>query len=91
MYGIDPLCRRSQPLQRTQRSQSDFLGLNPADAARLGLEEGAVARVEQGGMTAEFNVTISDRVPEGGAWLRSATCASRKLGHAFGPISVEVA
>ena len=91
MYAVDPLCRRSRPLQQTQRSQSDFLGLNPADAARLGLEEGAAARVEQGGMTAEFNVTISDRVPKGGAWLRSATCASRKLGHAFGPINVEVA
>jgi NADH-quinone oxidoreductase subunit G len=91
MYAVDPLCRRSQPLQRTQNAQSDFLGLNPADAARLGLEEGATARVEQAGMSAEFSVTISDRVPEGGAWLRSATCASRKLGQAFGPISVEVA
>ena len=91
LYAVDPLCRRSQPLQRTRHAQSDFLGLNAADAARLGLEEGATARVEQGGMTAEFSVTISDRVPEGGAWLRSATCASRKLGHAFGPISVEVA
>jgi NADH-quinone oxidoreductase subunit G len=91
MYAVDPLCRRSQPLQRTQNAQSDFLGLNPVDAARLGLEEGATARVEQAGMSAEFGVTISDRVPEGGAWLRSATCASRKLGQAFGPISVEVA
>ena len=42
-------------------------------------------------MTAEFSVTISERVPEGGAWLRSATCATRKLGQAFGPLSVEVA
>ncbi|MEJ2385249.1 MAG: molybdopterin-dependent oxidoreductase, partial [Xanthomonadales bacterium] len=91
MYAVDPLCRRSQPLQQTEQAQNDFIGLNPSDAARLGLEAGATARVTQGGMSAEFSVTISDRVPEGGAWLRSATCATRKLGQAFGPLSVEVA
>jgi NADH-quinone oxidoreductase subunit G len=90
-YAVDPLCRRAQPLQKTEQAQGDFLGLNPADAARLGLADGARARVGQGGMTAEFDVTVTERVPEGGAWLRSATCATRKLGAAFAPITVEVA
>jgi len=91
VYSVDALCRRSQPLQKTIHADNDFIGLSAADAARLGLTEGSRARVSQGGMEGEFEVRISDRVPEGGAWLRSATCATRKLGHAFAPINVEVA
>jgi anaerobic selenocysteine-containing dehydrogenase len=68
-----------------------FLGLNPEDAARLGLGDGARARVRQGGQEAELDVRVSGRVPAGGAWLRSASCATRELGHAVAPIIVEVA
>ena len=91
MYAVDALCRRSKPLQETIHAGYDVLGLNPADASRLGLQEGESARVSQGGPEIEFKVTVSDRVPEGGAWLRSATCSTRKLGQAFAPITVEVA
>jgi NADH-quinone oxidoreductase subunit G len=91
MYSIDALCRRSSALQQTKQAQSMFLGLNPADAERLGLSDGAKARVGQGEHTAELDVTISARVPEGGAWLRSATCATRELGHAVAAVTVEVA
>ena len=85
VYAVDALCRRAQPLQNTVHADVDWIGLNAADAARIGLADGASARVSQGGMR------ISDRVPEGGAWLHSATCATRKFGHAFAPINVEVA
>jgi len=91
IYAVDALCRRSAPLQRTVHAANDWLGLNPADAGRLGLADGAMARVSQGGQSAEFEVRVSEKVPEGGAWLRSATCATRKLGNAFAPIDVEVA
>ena len=75
----------------TTLADVDFITLNGADAVRIGLADGAKARVSQGGMEREFEVRISDRVPEGGAWLKSATCATRMLGHAFAPINVEVA
>jgi NADH-quinone oxidoreductase subunit G len=91
MYAVDALCRRAQPLQNTTLADVDFITLNGADAVRIGLADGAKARVSQGGMEREFEVRISDRVPEGGAWLKSATCATRMLGHAFAPINVEVA
>jgi NADH-quinone oxidoreductase subunit G len=91
MYSIDPQCRRSAPLQQTAQAQSMFVGLSPADAARLGLEEGSKARVRQGEQQAEFEVRISDRVPEGGAWLRSSTCSTRMLKRSVAPITVEVA
>jgi NADH-quinone oxidoreductase subunit G len=91
MYSIDAICRRSSPLQQTVQAQSMFLGLNPEDAARLGLGDGVKARVRQGGQEAELDVRVSGRVPAGGAWLRSASCATRELGHAVAPIIVEVA
>ena len=91
MYSIDALCRRSLPLQETAQAQNLLLGLNPEDAARLGLGDGARARVRQGEHDAEFEVSISDSVPAGGAWLRSASSASRELGSAVAPVIVEVA
>jgi len=90
MYSIDALCRRSGPLQQTKQARSAFLGLNPADAERLGLADGAMARVRQGEKPVELEVRVSDRVPAGGAWLRSATSVTRELGSAVAPISVEV-
>jgi NADH-quinone oxidoreductase subunit G len=91
MYSVDAICRRSLPLQETAQAQNMFLGLNPEDATRLGLSDGEKARVRQGEHHAEFDVRVSDHVPAGGAWLRSATCATRELGHAVAPIIVEVA
>ena len=91
MYSVDPLCRRAAPLQQTVQAQSRFVGLNPADAERLGLAEGAAARVSQGEGEVELEVKVTHRVPEGGVWVRSATCATSTLGHAIGPVRVEAA
>jgi NADH-quinone oxidoreductase subunit G len=88
MYSIDALCRRSQALQQTVQADSRFVGLNPRDAIALGLTDGGKARVRQGGNEAEMEVRFSDRVPEGGAWLRGGT---GELGQAVAPIIVEVA
>jgi NADH-quinone oxidoreductase subunit G len=95
MYSVDALCRRATPLQQTAQAQSRFVGLNPADAGRLGLADGAMARLRQGeGPTAgwaEAEVRVTDDVPAGGVWLRSATCDTRLLGHAVAPVAVEPA
>ncbi|MBT8054479.1 MAG: NADH-quinone oxidoreductase subunit G [Xanthomonadales bacterium] len=91
MYSIDPLCRRSEPLQQTEQANNMFLGLNPEDAGRIGLDDGAMARVRQGDHSAELEVKVTARVPPGGAWLRSATCSTRELGPAVAPLTVEVA
>jgi NADH-quinone oxidoreductase subunit G len=91
IYSVDPLCRRAKPLQQTVQAQNQSVGLNPADAGRLGLADGATARVAQGDAPVELEVRVTGRVPEGGVWLRSATCVTSTLGHAIGPVTVEVA
>jgi NADH-quinone oxidoreductase subunit G len=91
MYSADALCRRTPALQQTVHAQNEFVGLNPEDAVGLGLADGALARVGQGEASVDLAVRVSDAVPRGAAWLRSATCASRELGSASGPVSVGVA
>jgi len=91
MYSVDALCRRSRPLQETEQAQSGFVGLNPVDAERLGLTGGTAVRIGQGEQQAQLAVVVSDRVPVGGAWLRSATCATRSLGQAIAPLTIEPA
>ncbi len=91
MYSADALCRRADALQQTVHANSQFVGLNAADASRLGLSDGGTARVHQGEAYTEFAVRISEQVPTGAAWVRSGTCSTRELGSATGPIQVEVA
>jgi len=90
MYSVDALCRRTTALQQTVQAQNQFVGLNPDDAKRLGLVDGGLARVGQGKASVDLEVHVSAAVPTGAAWLRSATCATRELGSATGPVSVEV-
>jgi len=91
MYSADALCRRAPALQQTVHAVSDFVGLNPADAGRLGLADGDRANVRQGEAFTALEVRVSERVPVGAAWVRSATPGTRELGSATGPIIVEVA
>jgi NADH-quinone oxidoreductase subunit G len=90
MFSADALCRRASPLQQTEHAASDFVGLNPEDAGNLGLADGATARIRQGQAEVELEVRISEKVPAGAVWLRSATCRTSELGSATGPIQVEV-
>jgi len=91
MYSIDALCRRADALQQTVQAQSQFVGLNPVDAQRLGLANGAMAKVRQGGNSTDLEVRTGQEIPAGGAWVRSAICATRELEQAVAPIIVEVA
>ena len=90
MYSVDATCRRSDPLQETVQAAETDLGLNPQDAQHLGLADGAMARVRQGDQQLEIQVKVTDRVPAGGVWLRSATRSVCELGPAVAPIIVEV-
>ena len=91
MYSIDALCRRADALQQTVQAQSQFVGLNPVDAQRLGRANGAMAKVRQGENSIQLEVRTGEEIPAGGAWVRSAICATRELEQAVAPIIVEVA
>ena len=88
LYSVDALCRRADALQQSVHARNDFVGLNPADADTLGLDEGSLARVSQGGDAVELIVKRLDTVPAGAAWVRTSTDGAAVLGAAMGPIDV---
>ena len=88
MYSVDALCRRAEPLQQSVHARSDFIGLNPTDGEALGLADGDLARVDQGGDAVELTVRLDTIVPAGAAWVRAATGSAVMLGPATGPITV---
>jgi hypothetical protein len=55
------------------------------------VSDGSAVRVRQGELQANLEASVDARVPVGGAWLRSATCATHALGNAIGPMAVEPA
>jgi len=91
MYSIDALSRRAHALQLTPDAWGRLLRLNSGAAQKLGLDASASLRVTQGGGSAEFDVRIDDRVPDGCIWLPTAVPGSEALGPGFGPVSVEKA
>jgi NADH-quinone oxidoreductase subunit G len=88
IYSADGMCRRSAPLQETVHAVNGFINLNPEDAGKLGLGDGAVARISQGDSSAELPVRLVAEIPPGVARLPAATHAHSQLGAAFGPITV---
>jgi NADH-quinone oxidoreductase subunit G len=91
VYAVDAMCRRSEPLQQTANADSAFVALNAADAKQLGLADGDMAAVAQGGETVRLPVRVTGAVPAGGAWVPGGSCFGEGLGAAIGPISVEKA
>lgn len=89
MYSPDALCRRAESLQQTIHAQSNFVGISHADAGALKIEDGSMVSVDQGGEKIKMPARISDEVPEGAVWLRSATSDSCSLGDSFGPVSIK--
>ncbi len=92
MYSVDALCRRSAPLQETAQARS---GCRRAESGGCGTS-GRVRwrpRFACGRASSRPNLeaSVDVRVPVGGAWLRSATCATHALGHAVAPMAVEPA
>ena len=92
MYSVDPLCRRSEPLQATVHAiDNDRVALHPDEAAALGLGEGDRARLSQEGCETELAVQVLERVARGTLWVRSGLSATGELGAACAPIEIRKA
>ncbi|MCB1802875.1 MAG: NADH-quinone oxidoreductase subunit G [Gammaproteobacteria bacterium] len=89
MYSVDALVRRAHALQLTPDAWGGEVRIHPAAAQSLGVEQGGRIRVGQAGASAEFGVSLDERVPEGCVWLPGAIPGSESLGAGFAPISVE--
>jgi len=70
IYAVDPVVRRSAPLQAAHTAWSAGAGyLHPSTATELRLEEGTAVTVRQGDLEATLFLKLSERLPEGSVWI----------------------
>ncbi len=92
IYATDALVRRAPSLQKTHDAVALTVSINPADAARLGLDnEITSVRVKQGDASAILKLIIDESVPAGSAWIPMAVKGSELLGDPFGEVVIEKA
>ena len=87
-YKSDMLVRRAKSLQKTADAQQSAVMLNTIDMTALGLEEGAVVNLEQGGDTVMLKAVGDDGVPEGCAWLPIGSMDLAGFGALFEPVAI---
>jgi len=67
MYHSGKFSTRSKGL--TQIQDSGVLSLNPEDATRIGVDDGATVRLSNGNGDVTVRVKLVDRIPSGVAWF----------------------
>jgi NADH-quinone oxidoreductase subunit G len=87
-YKSDMLVRRAKSLQKTADAQQNAVWLNTVDMTALGLDEGAVVNLEQGGDTVMLKAITDDGVPEGCAWLPIGSIDLAGFGALFEPVAI---
>jgi NADH-quinone oxidoreductase subunit G len=71
IYRSDAVLRRSPALNSHPLTHGARAVLNPEDALKLGLSDGAMAKIGDGNGNATLPVHISPRVPKGAVWIES--------------------
>ncbi len=71
IYRSDAVVRRATALQAHPLNSGAGLGLNPLDAASLGIDDGSMVKVTGAAGTATLPVVLSAGVPRGGAWIEA--------------------
>jgi NADH-quinone oxidoreductase subunit G len=89
IYATDALTRRARALQETADARVVAAQVNPAQAARLGLDRHARVRVLQGGSDTVLSLVLDEQVPEGCVWIPFGTSATAGLGPAVGAVKLE--
>ena len=79
VYRSDAVVRRAAPLNAHPLNRAACVVLHPEDARARGLEEGAIARVEDGRGRASLPVRLSAQVAQGGAWVESGHGATAPI------------
>ena len=92
IYAGDQIVRRSSALQLTHDAKrGNQVGLGQALFSELGLKEGDVLRVTQGGQSVDLPSTLEANLATGAVRISAGTMASAQLGSMFGPVTVSKA
>jgi NADH-quinone oxidoreductase subunit G len=91
LYQLDPLTRRSPALQATPHAAAPVAWVGSELLTRLGLVEGAMARLRQGGHEIVLPVQRDDRLAIDAVRVAAGHPLTAALGARLGPVSVEKA
>lgn len=89
IYGLDPLVRRSGPLQNTADGRQAGAYICEAQARALDLMNTDRVLVRQGACTVNLDLIIDDSVAMGCVWIPTGMRETAPLGPAFGPVELQ--
>jgi NADH-quinone oxidoreductase subunit G len=89
MYSVDPLVRRSRPLQEAADAGHPIARVAPGDADRLGISDAERVTVRQGDGGRVLDLLVDARIPEGCVWIPQGLEATGTLGPVFGGVELE--
>jgi NADH-quinone oxidoreductase subunit G len=87
IYVVDPLVRRAPALQATHDNPRPAARLNAAQAARIGVSNGERVTVRMVEGSAELDLVVDDRIPDGCVLVPQGYAETATLG-ACGPATV---
>ncbi|MDP2431228.1 MAG: NADH-quinone oxidoreductase subunit NuoG [Pseudomonadota bacterium] len=90
-HQLDPIARRSRPLQATVDAAVPAVWIGSELLTGLGIAEGGMVRVRQGGAEAILPVRRDDRLAVDTVRVAAAHPLTATLGARLGPVSVEKA
>ncbi len=89
IYNVDPLVRRSAPLQATHDARaSRRLHANARTLQNAGLADGEKATLLQDGGVVVVTVISDERLPDNAVYLPAGTKEMQGLGGSFGPVQM---
>jgi len=91
IYAVDPIVRRSEPLQKTRDARSPKAWANARTLAKFGLQSGDKARVRQGEARALLECGLDDGLADNVVRIPAGHSSTSTLGAMFGAVSLEKA
>jgi len=82
LYRVDPVTRRSQPLQQTLDNPPAAAGMHPDTLASMGIDDGSTVELANGSGKIDISVYASASIPQNCVLLPTATQKTAALGNA---------
>ena len=91
LYAVDPLVRRSDPLQATRDTIMAAAYINSKTASQQGLSANQTVRIAQDQYSNSLPVVIDEGVPDQCVFIPAGVNDSQSLGDAYGNVEIEQA
>ena len=88
IHRVDPLVRRSVPLQKSEDGRQAFASMCQRELDRRQLGEGDTVSISQAGGKVTLPVKLDDGVPENCVWIPAGLKETQSLGNTCSPVEL---